>query len=195
MIHVLRETHEAPAEIARILREGGGLNPFSEPNYRLVWGQSRLDFVGGLWEDRNDAGDLIRETIEVRHVPKYAVDRWIIERWMPAETYGPPALWEMETFERAGGQIVPALGPYPYRGDYELAFKCETTSGEFVQMTPQIARAFVAILETSRETTSVSRTEKISKEQARQDREYDNYADTVLNDGPAFHDAPFVSVL
>ncbi len=130
----------------------------------------------------------------MRRVPKYALDRWIIERWMPPETYGDEALWEMQTFETVDGRILPALGPYPSRGDYEAAFTCEDDLGNFVQLTPMIARAFISILENSREAPKISRTERISKETAKQDREYDSYADSVLNDGSTIT-GPSVSVL
>lgn len=193
MIFVTRETHETPADVALVLRLAGGLNRYGEPNYRAVWGANRLDWIGGKWEDHDKDGNLVREVIEVRRVPKYPQNRWHIERWMPPETYGSPALWAMQTMEAVDGQFVPALGPYPSRGDYELAFTLETSTGAFVQLTPMIARAFVACLETSREETPESVTEFKSKAIAKQDREYDSYADSVLNTGSTIT-GPMVSV-
>jgi hypothetical protein len=194
VVSVLRETHETPADVALVLRLAGGLNRYGEPNYRAVWGGNRLDFVGGKWEDHDKDGNLVREVIEVRRVPKYPQNRWHIERWMPPETYGGPALWALQTMEAVDGQFVPALGPYPSRGDYELAFTLETSTGAFVQLTPMIARAFVACLETSREETPESVTEFKSKAIAKQEREYDSYADSVLNTGSTIS-GPQVSVL
>lgn len=194
MIQVLRETHEASPEVSRVLRLGGGLNTYGEPNYRAVWGQSRLDWIGGKWEDYSPEGSLLREVYEVRRVPKYAVDRWIIERWCPAETYGCPALWEMQTFETIDGRIIPGLGPYPSRGDYEEVFRLEDNAGQFIQLTPFIARAFVSCLETAREMEKESLAEKKSKRQAEDDREYDSYADSVFHDGSTIT-GPSVSVL
>jgi hypothetical protein len=193
VIFVTRETHETPADVALVLRLAGGLNRYGEPNYRAVWGANRLDWIGGKWEDHDKDGNLVREVIEVRRVPKYPQNRWHIERWMPPETYGSPALWAMQTMEAVDGQFVPALGPYPSRGDYELAFTLETSTGAFVQLTPMIARAFVACLETSREETPESVTEFKSKAIAKQDREYDSYADSVLNTGSTIT-GPMVSV-
>jgi hypothetical protein len=88
MISVIRETHEAPAEVARELLLAGGRNFFGEANYRAVWGWSRLDWIGGKWEDRDPStGAVLREAIELRREPKYLPhDRWHIERWMPAES-------------------------------------------------------------------------------------------------------------
>jgi hypothetical protein len=199
VIHVIRESHETPPEVSNILRIAGGLNRFGEPNYRAVWGWNRLDWIGGKWEDRNQDGELVREVIEVRHVPKYTPhDRWHIERWMPPESYcgGSPALWDMQTMENVDGLRVPALGPFPYRGDYELAFTLEGFKGEFIQLTPHIARVFAYSLEHSREAKKESLTERKSNAVDKHDREYDSFADSVLSDaGPAFGGAPNVSVL
>lgn len=188
------ERLEPPPEIVEILRTGGGFNCFGEPNYRVVWGQSRLDYIGGRWVDYDDNGILIREAIEVRHVPKYAVDRWIIERWVPCETYGPPALWEMQTFENHDGHIIPALGPYPSRGEYEEVFRLETLTGQFCPLTSEIVRMFVQCLEFSREGEHESLTEKKSNRQAQEDREYDSYSDSVFNEGSTIS-GPMVNVL
>lgn len=194
MIRTLLERLEAPPEIAELLRTGGGLNTFGEPNYRVVWGQSRLDWIGGRWQDFDDNGTLVRQAIEVRRVPKYAVDRWILERWVPAETYGPPALWEMQTFETHDGHIVPALGPYPSRGEYEEVFRLETLTGQFCPLTSEIVRMFVKCLESSRQASKESITQKKSKRQAQEDRDYDSYADSVFNEGSTIS-GPSVSVL
>src|ERR1700676_2954059 len=50
MIQVVRETHRAPASVARRLEIAGGVNRFGRPNYRAVWGWSRLGWIGGKWE-------------------------------------------------------------------------------------------------------------------------------------------------
>ena len=111
MIFVIREMHEAPECVARELLLAGGRNPFGEANYRAVWGWGRLDWIGGKWEDRDPvSGALVREVVELRREPKYTPrDRWHIERWMPAESYGSPAEWHAQTLEIVNGRNVPAL--------------------------------------------------------------------------------------
>jgi len=105
MIRVVRETYETPADVARELALAGGGNRFGEPNYRAVWGWSRLDWIGGKWEDRDDGGKLLREVMEVRLEPKYAPhNRWHIERWVPAESYGSPEQWRAETMKFKMGE-------------------------------------------------------------------------------------------
>src|ERR1700722_10205243 len=92
MISVIRETRVASEDVARELLLAGGMNRFGEANYRAVWGWSRLDWIGGKWEDHDPhTGTLLREVIELRREPKYLPhDRWHIERWMPPESYGSP---------------------------------------------------------------------------------------------------------
>ena len=188
MIHVLRETHEAPEEVSRVLLVAGGRNRFGEPNYRAVWGWSRLDWIGGRFEDRDEHGILIREVVCHRREPKYTpLNRWHIERWLPPEMYGLPQLWW-------GGELEKELGPYPSRGDWEHCFTLEGPRLEFVQLTPSAARYIAQAIETSRQSRRVSLAEKKSRHIASEDREYDSYADSLFNTGSTIT-GPQVSVL
>jgi hypothetical protein len=181
MIQIVRETHDAPADVARELALAGGCNLFGEPNYRAVWGWSRLDWIGGKWEDRDGAGNLLREVVELRREPKYTPhDRWHIERWMPAESYGSPAAWYAQTLEIANGRNVPALGPYPSRGDYEHCFTLEGPRGEFVQLTPAVARHIARAIEMSRAAPRAKKREALDTRARREEREYDAWAEGVL---------------
>ncbi len=195
MIRVLRETHEAPAAVARRLHLAGGTNRYGEPNFRAVWGWSRLTWIGGRWEDRDAAGRLLREVVELRQVPKYfPLDRWHIERWCPPELYGSLGEWYERTLEVEGGRAIPALGPYPARGEYELAFTLQGPRGEFVQLTPTIAEYVARAVEFCRGVPPRVRREALERRMAREERAFDHYADMVLGDtGPAFHGLPFVT--
>jgi len=196
-ILVQRELHDTPKNVARRLALAGGHNRLGEPNYRAVWGWSRLGWVGGKWEDRNAAGELVREVVELRRVPKYAPhDRWHIERWLPPEAYGAPRAWYAQTIEREDGVSVPALGPFPERGEYEHCFTLEGPRGEFVQLTATVAEYIARAIEAGRRTSAAERRAAIDARQRRSDRDYDNWAWDVLDDGcPAFHGTPFVNVL
>jgi hypothetical protein len=181
MIFVLRETHVAPADLARELALAGGWNRFGEPNYRAVWGWSRLDWIGGKWEDRDSAGALVREVIELRREPKYTPhNRWHIERWMPPESYGSPDQWHAQTMEIENGRNIPALGPYPSRGDYEHCFTLEGPKGEFVQLTPAAARHVARAIEASRAVATPTRREALEQRTQREERQYDAFAEEVL---------------
>jgi len=195
-IFVLRETHETPERIARRLELAGGRNRFGEPNYRAVWGWNRLAWIGGKFEDRDETGALLRERIELRREPKYpAVNRWHIERWVPPETYGSPRQWYAQTVELADGRSVPALGPYPSRGDYEHCFALETPAGGFVQLTSTIAEYIARAMERSRCALRAAKRTSLYGHAQRDDLAYENWAYDLLDDAvPAFHRQPFVPV-
>lgn len=123
----------------RILELQLGKNPHGAPLYRFVWGEDRLEWVGGKWEDRDsNTGSLLREIVEQRQVPKYShlgAECWYVERWYPAEHFGTQADWESKVIEREGGTSVPARGPYPAKGDYDFAWRMEGPDGEFRPLT------------------------------------------------------------
>lgn len=190
MIRVIRQfDNSVPREVQEILTRAGGMNPYDEPNLRVVWGPSRLCFIGGTkespWEDRDDSGNLIRETLGMRRVPKYG-ERWVFERWVPPEVYaggGSCNSWNTQE-----------LGPFPSRGDYEHV-KTLNLGGKFVQLTPTIAREVADRLRFSvmRSRSEVRRAVFAQHEQ--KERDYDSFADAVLTDAmPAFHGQPSVQV-
>jgi len=196
MIRVVRETHETPASVAEHLERAGGCNRFGEPNYRAVWGWNRLAWIGGKFEDRDEHGALLRERVELRLEPKYPVlNRWHIERWLPPETYGSPRAWYAQTIEREKGVSIPALGPYPSRGEYEHCFTLESPRGDFVQLTPTIAEHIARAIEWSRRFPRAKQRTDLYNREARADRSYEQWAFDVLDDAiSAFHKQPFVTV-
>jgi hypothetical protein len=202
LIEVLRETHEAPATVAHRLARAGGRNIFGEPNFRAVWGWNRLGWIGGRWTDRDPAtGSVLRETIAMRLAPKYfPLNRWHIERWCAPETYGSPEQWARNTLEIEDGRNVPALGPYPSRGEYEHVFTLEDPRGNFLQLTPTIAERLASMIERSRALSGactaglppgalgLSRTqesrrgrESLYRREAHRDHEYDAWAEALLS--------------
>jgi hypothetical protein len=124
---------------------------------------------------------LLREVVEVRLEPKYVPhDRWHIERWLPPENYGSPEQWHAETIEVENGRSIPALGPYPSRGEYEHCFTLEGPRGEFVQLTPAVARYIARAIEASRTLHRAGRKEALEERSRREERAYEAYADAVL---------------
>ena len=183
MIRVLRETHEAPASVQHRVEQAGGLNRFGEPNFRVVWGGSRLAWIGGRWTDRDAHGNVTRETVELRRVPKYLpLDRWHLERWMPPESYGTPRQWYEQTVETEDGIRVPALGPYPSRGEYEHCFTLEGPGGEFLPLTPAACDAIVQAVEWARRQPRQDARAALDAREQRRERDFDRAADEVLSD-------------
>jgi hypothetical protein len=196
-IQIIRETHDTPERVAERLLCAGGRNRYGEPNYRAVWGWNRLSWIGGKFEDRNaETGALLREVVELRQEPKYpALNRWHIERWVAPETYGSPRSWYAQTVEAANGRSVPALGPYPSRGEYEHCFTLENARGEFVQLTPTVAEHIAQAVEYSRKLPRANRRSSLHGREQREDHAYEEWAFDQLDDAtPAFHKQPFVSV-
>lgn len=176
-IKITRETHDTPANVTERLTRAGGLNRFGEPNYRAVWGWSRLTPIGGRWEDKN--------VVEIRMEPKYPqVNRWHIEKWVAPEVYGSPEFWELTTKEEG----VQALGPYPSRGDYEHCFTLETPDGNFLQLTPTVVEHIARAIESSSRTKPKKAT--LRNREEKKDKEYDNWADTVMDDNATWSYTP-----
>ena len=196
MIQVIREKHDTPENVARRLSLAGGVNRYGEPNYRVVWGWNRLGWIGGKFEDRDAAGNLLREVVELRWEPKYPqVNRWHVERWVPPEAYGSPATWYSQTIERAGGKSVAALGPYPDRGEYEHCFTLQGPRGEFLQLTPTIVAYVAHAIEWSRGQGSAKQRAGLYEREEREDRAYEQWAYDLMDDSvPAMHGLPFVTV-
>jgi hypothetical protein len=196
MIQIVREKHDTPESVAHRLNIAGGANRFGEANYRAVWGWNRLAWIGGKFEERDANGDLLREVVELRQEPKYpAVNRWHIERWVPPETYGSPRQWYAQTIERENGVSIPALGPYPVRGEYEHCFTLEGPSGEFIQLTPTIAEHIAHAIEWSRKAPRAAGKRRLHDREAQQEHAFDREAYDILDDAvPAFHRQPFVTV-
>jgi hypothetical protein len=195
MIHVTRETHEADYRIRDRLARAGGMNRFGDANFRVVWGGSRLSWIGGRWTDRDAHGNVIREAIELRQEPKYVpIDRWHVERWLPPEAYGTPDEWAMRTAEVEDGIQIPALGPYPSRGEYEHCFTLSNPDGGFMQLSPTVCDWVVRAIQWARKQPGRAGRAAIGNREERAARDWERLADDVLDDGvPAFHGRPFVT--
>lgn len=196
MIRVIREIHEAPASIQERVGRSGGLNRFGEPNFRVVWGGARLAWIGGRWIDRDAHGNVVREAIELRREPKYIPrDRWHIERWLPPESYGSPELWRAQTTEIEDGISIPALGPYPSRGDYEHCFTLAGARGEFIPLSPAACDWIVRAIEWARRQPRTARRAAVIARELRRSVNFERAADDILDEAaPAFHAQPFVAL-
>jgi hypothetical protein len=162
----------------------GGFNRLGEPNFRVAWGGARLTLIGGRWTDRDAHGNIIRERIELREVPKYLpVDRWHVERWIPPEIYGSRDEWYRRTIEVEDGIRLPALGPYPSRGEYEHCFTLETAAGEFVPLTAGACDWIVRAIAWARQQTRGAARAAIVKRESRCERDCDRAISDVLDDG------------
>lgn len=158
------------------------MNPYGEANFRVVWGGSRLTWIGGRWTDRDENDNVIRETIELRRVPKYIPhERWHIERWVPPEFYGDPKSWYARTAEVEDGIRIPALGPYPSRGEYEHCFTLAGADGEFLPLDTESCDRIVRAVEWSRRQSEQARRLALGTRESRRERDFERAADEVLD--------------
>lgn len=173
----------------------GGYNIFGEANFRLVWGWSRLDWIGGKWTERDANGNIVRERIELRRVPKYfPFDRWYLETWISPAKYGTAERWKLQTIELFDGIPIPTLGPYPSRGEYELCAKFDI-EGEFIRPTKTALEHLILATLRSREKTRLEKNLALERRDAKKDADWNSLADDVIDDATrAFHGHEFVSV-
>lgn len=84
-----------------------GANPYGENLYRCVWAPSRRHIVYGEWPNGERKASWIQKYPEVGNM-------WVLERWMTPFEYTKmtPEKWNLE---------MTLLGPYPDRGEYEIA--------------------------------------------------------------------------
>jgi hypothetical protein len=77
---------EPKKDLNDFLLARGGLNLFQKPLYKLVWSTSELELRYGTFREFHD-DVFIREVTETRWTRKYWYinDRWVLERWIPAE--------------------------------------------------------------------------------------------------------------
>ena len=156
-----REQKVFPKEYQDRLTLAGGRNRFGEPNFRGIWGWSRLDW---LYHPRT--GSYIK-------APRYPVrpSRFYIEQYLPQEKFGSPWEWTRLNSDRLNGVSFDVLGPYPSRGDYELLLMlesphvsgCESVAadeydgcpscrgGRFIQPTSWIVDQIARLVERSRD--------------------------------------------
>jgi hypothetical protein len=162
----------------------GGLNRFGEPNFRVVWGGARLTLIGGRWTDRDAHGNIVREKVELREIPKYLpMERWHVERWIPPEVYGSPDEWYRRTLEVEDGIRLAALGPYPSRGEYEHCFTLETAGGEFLPLTASACDWVVRAIEWARRQSRGTARSAIAIRETRRERDLDRSMTDALDDG------------
>jgi hypothetical protein len=161
------EKRDCPPHVARELTVAGGLNPYGEPMFRVVWGYNRIVPITGEWQEfeqfvctltdkltgyveRRRVTKLVRSVIETRHQPKYLPGNcWHLEMWRPPEEYGSPEKWKKLGEEVIQGLTVDTSGPYPSRGEYELCYPLThdgTSRGEPVILVADVVSEIVGMI-------------------------------------------------
>lgn len=201
-----REIHTPPREYQQRLTKAGGLNRHGEPNFRIVWGWSRKDWLYSL------------KTHSYHLAPRYIVkpNRWYIEQWFPSEHYGTPSTWAsvQSDKEENYAKSFSLCGPYPARGDYEMLlmlelphavgckqlttdeyFGCLSCGGaRFLQLSDFVIDHIVWLVERSRGLSARTRYNAVLEDAERQDAAWEADADDIIRDAqPAFDLTPHVT--
>jgi hypothetical protein len=164
-----------------------GLNPYGQPNFRVVWAPSRTRIIGGFWEDTAQH--------EYRRKPKYGVSpRWILERWRPAAMYGTPEAWEREYITPDGFY---AVGPFPVHGEYESCevFQAKDEQGKavkgwagFVPLEPGLVELTARAVWMGRINSYSDIRIAVRDEELRKERESDRRFDQNWDEKQTLHD-------
>lgn len=199
---------EPPEYVVRKVREIGGINPFGEPNFRVIWGYKRLAWQGGKFAKRDGSGNLTGWEVGERLTPKYIpANRWYFEAWIP--NVGTREQWEELTVEWIDGVRVNTCGPYPERGEYEAVQVLQTplrggcaTKGEcycggclqYVPLTPTVCEALVNAVKASRALPmQLKREARRIEEERRKNAVEQSVLDAANERRPVF-DGPHVTV-
>jgi hypothetical protein len=170
-VDVIRESHEPSPEVAAVLRNVGGSNPYGSPMYRAIWSNTRLDWCKG------DEGWLARR-------PKYwhKPDRWIIEKWLP------PSIYERGSWDED------ELGPFPSHGDYECSFVVEDEQQQFIQLTEAIARELILRIRVGESLSDWQRLAALRRRDEKREAEQDRIRHEVFSNQPTIYTGSYVTV-
>lgn len=117
----------------------GGRNLYGEPLLRIVWSEEQTVLVGGVWSKWDDHGNYIGERLGYHVTRKHPSvwERWVLEMWMPPESYGGREWWEATNRKVSPwGEAYQTMPVYPSRGDYALiAVFTEPGTGRYSEPT------------------------------------------------------------
>jgi hypothetical protein len=191
-----REIKDVPREIQALAAIVGGLNLLGEPNFRVVWGWSRLTIIAGEWDDVDSSGNWYRTVGEYRWEPKnMPFDRFHLERWFGPETFGSKADWYDYTTEVFNGIEFAAMGPYPSRGEYEACYCFENPDGTYQELQPHVVETVIRAFQYQRSITDLERKQALKDREEKKKKADDDFAYSLVDDCyPAFDGKPNVSV-
>jgi hypothetical protein len=102
---------ECPAWFQDALTAIGGLNPYDEPVFRMVWSTDERMVIGGKWEKDGFEG--------YKYAPGVPGEPcWALMMWEPREMYGSPERWAFDYADDETGLLQ--CGGYPKYGRYRM---------------------------------------------------------------------------
>lgn len=191
---VIKADHPRLApELEALVLSHGGKNRYGGPMYRMVWGESRLSWMAGMFVDTDDHGNFLRRVADRRLEPKYMKsDRWHLEVWLPPEIYCgmSPEDWARKTSKYTGGHEVEPF-PYPSEGEYESVKCVEDLEGNRAEPSSSWITHAISLHKARKLLTRAERNAENEAIEARKRRYIDVQKDAIMDDDqPAFNGAP-----
>ncbi len=198
------ENLECPEEFQQIVMEVGGLNPYGQPNFKIVWCQSETMWQGGYWKVNDDLNENYfigyREVLLGDGLPYWLLLQWVdsgkcLE--MPFLEAESPEDWYNNNLDPETGLSI--LGEYPYEGSYQVVmplvhkwFRDGKLCIEPIELTSDIIDIILPVIEQSKEVgikemMNEMKEEEIKKEKDKQTLFEDMYRDIRIN--PNLHAA------
>jgi len=149
MIRVVRRNLRNAADVARELAlAGGGNRSASRITARVGW--SRLDWIGREMGRPREGGKLLRRSRRSASRTKVRAPQSLAQssRWVHPESYGSPELVAArKQLKFKMGETFLRSDRISSRGDYEPLLHARRPRGEFVQLTPAVARQVARAIE------------------------------------------------
>ena len=112
-----KQLYRCPQVFADRITRVGGLNPYGQPNFKIIWGMGGerdcLFRAGGEWAGN---GQVTRRGY--RDLLLSGDPAWVLIQWQPGEKYGSAQSYYVNNYDESTG--LQTLGEYPYRGRYEI---------------------------------------------------------------------------
>ena len=184
LIQVIRTDRRCPPAYADFLVRIGGRNPFGEPNFRLIWGETATKKIWGQ-KTNGYCGQHVQLA--------YGVSGWILEEWKPPECMGvTPEQWYEQSWQPDAQLHI--LGDFPFRGYYSpcIHLYAQHWEGEKLITEPQelnynVLTMLVPAIFQARAMTFRQKQTFIRRQMEREQREANRVAkDAYLDAGPAF---------
>lgn len=149
----------------------GGRSPRGEPSLKVSWGWDLKRFRNG--------------DPEALKYPGPFLNRWILEKWLPAEFFGSNKQWEANRYAYVNGKRVDLLGDYPREGEYGMVMPLVSPDGGFLPLGDAVLQ-FISMVQKDIETRTHSAYSdakhfarlqtQMAAEEAREDEERDKKA-------------------
>ena len=189
---VTRQDRRCPPAFTDFLVRIGGRNPFGEPNFRLVWGETATKTIWGQ-KANGYCGQHVQLAYGLPELPPRGVPGWILEEWKPAECYGVTPEQFYEQSWQPDSQLH-ILGDFPFRGYYsscihlyEQHWKDNKLITVPQELNYNVLTELVPAIFQARSMTFQQKRTFIRRQMEREQREAARIAkDAYLDAGPAF---------